>query len=288
MDRTVLWVARVAWLLLPVTVGAAASRAGSDTSTAIHAVAAVELWALWAVGLVAVLVPTTASLTVLRLLAPAPVLVAAVALVAHPDLIGVFGLVVGAVVVVAVFRPGLGRLFCQGSAYGDEARYPLRPPGALVLGPLPLLWLFMAAAVAGGPLLLAARQWAPGVVLTLIAALALAVLPRRFHLLSRRFLVFVPAGLVLHDHLVLAETALFRWIEVRSVERALAGTTALDLTGGALGAALEVTLDSEQTVVRATGRARTPVVVATPAFLCRPTLLDDALAEASSRRAARR
>ena len=86
MDRTVLWVARVAWLLLPVTVGAAASRAGSDTSTAIHIVAAVELWALWAAGLVAALVPTTASLTVLRLLAPAPVLVAAVALVAHPDL----------------------------------------------------------------------------------------------------------------------------------------------------------------------------------------------------------
>ena len=178
----------------------------------------------------------------------------------------------GAVVAVAVFRPGLGRVFCQGSAYGDEARYPLRPPGALVLGPLPLLWLFMAAAIAGGPLLLAARQWAPGVVVTLIAALALAVLPRRFHLLSRRFLVFVPAGLVVHDHLVLAETALFRWIEVRSVERALSGTTALDLTGGALGAALEVTLDGEQTVVRATGRARTPEVVATPAFLCRPTL----------------
>ena len=288
MDRTVLWVARVAWLLLPVTVGAAASRAGSDTSTAVHTVAGVELWALWAVGLVAALVPTTASLTVLRLLAPAPVLVAAVALVAHPDLVGVLGVVVGAVVVVAVFRPGLGRVFCQGSAYGDEARYPLRPPGALVLGPLPLLWLFMAAAIAGGPLLLAARQWAPGVVVTLIAALALAVLPRRFHLLSRRFLVFVPAGLVVHDHLVLTETALFRWIEVRSVERALSGTTALDLTGGALGAALEVTLDGEQTVVRATGRARTPVVVATPAFLCRPTLLDDALAEAASRRAARR
>ena len=288
MDRTVLWVARVAWLLLPVTVGTAAARAGSGTSTAIHAVAAVELWALWAVGLVAALVPTTASLTVLRLLAPVPVLVAAVALVAHPDLVGLLALVVGAVAVVAVFRPGVGRAFCQGSAYGDEARYPLRPPGALVLGPLPLLWLFMAAAVAGGPLLLAARQWAPGVVVTLIAALALAVLPRRFHLLSRRFLVFVPAGLVVHDHLVLAETALFRWIEVRSVERALSDTSALDLTGGALGAALEVRLDGEQTVVRAIGRARTPTTVATPAFLCRPTLLDDAIAEATTRRAARR
>ena len=287
MDRTVLWVARVAWLLLPVTVGAAASRAGSDTSTAIHTVAGVELWVLWAVGLVAALVPTTASLTVLRLLAPAPVLVAAVRTGRAPGPRrrarsgrrrgrGGRGL-----------PPGLGRVFCQGSAYGDEA-HPLRPSRrARPRSPAP------AVALHGGgdrrrPLLLAARQWAPGVVVTLVAGLAAGRPPRRFHLLSRRFLVFVPAGLVVHDHLVLVETALFRWIEVRSVERALSGTTALDLTGGALGAALEVTLDGEQTVVRATGRARTPVVVATPAFLCRPTLLDDALAEAASRRAARR
>jgi hypothetical protein len=58
----------VAWLLLPVTVGAAARPPGR-TSTAVHTVAAIELWALWAVDLVAALVPTTANLTVLRLLA---------------------------------------------------------------------------------------------------------------------------------------------------------------------------------------------------------------------------
>ena len=287
MDRSAVWLARVAWLLLPVTVGASVAQAGSDTSTAVHAVGAVELWLLWGAGLVAALVPSTASLTVLRLLAPAPLLVAIVALVAHPGVVAVLGVMVGAAVVVAAFRPRLGRAFCQGSAYGDEARYPLRPPGALVLGPLPFLWLFLAAAVAGGPLLLAARQWPPGVVVTAIAVVALASLPRRFHLLSRRFLVFVPAGLVVHDHLVLAETALFRWVGVRSVERALADTTALDLTGGALGAAIEVTLDGETTVVRTDGRGGRTVNVATSAFLCRPTLLDDALAEATTRRATR-
>jgi hypothetical protein len=287
MDRSAVWLARVAWLLLPVTVGAAVAQAGSGTSTAVHAVGTVELWLLWGAGLVAALVPSTASLTVLRLLAPAPLLVAIVALVAHPGAVALLGVLVGAAVVVAVFRPRLGRAFCQGSAYGDEARYPLRPPGALVLGPLPFLWLFLAAAVAGGPLLLAARQWAPGVVVTAIAVVALASLPRRFHLLSRRFLVFVPAGLVVHDHLVLAETALFRWVGVRSVERAPAGTTALDLTGGSLGAAIEVTLDAETTVVRTDGRGGRTVTVETSAFLCRPTLLDDALAEATTRRSAR-
>jgi hypothetical protein len=288
MDRRALWAARAAWLVLPVTVGSAAARAGSDTSTAVHAVATAGLWLLWLIGLVALLVPSTASLTVLRLLAPVPLLVAAVALVADRSVVGVLGVAAAVAVVAIVFRPRLGRAFCQGSAYGDEARYPLRPPGALVLGPLPLLWLFMVAAAAGGPLLLAARQWAPGIVVTLIAILALAVLPRRFHLLSRRFLVFVPAGLVLHDHLVLAETALFRWVEVAAIERALAETTALDLTGGALGAAAEVTLASEHTVVRSGGRAGKATTIATTAFLCRPTLLDDALAEAASRRAARR
>ena len=37
MDRSAVWLARVAWLLLPVTVGAAVAQAGSGTSTAVHA-----------------------------------------------------------------------------------------------------------------------------------------------------------------------------------------------------------------------------------------------------------
>ncbi len=54
-----------------------------------------------------------------------------------------------------------------------------------------------------GPLALAARAWVPGVLLT-AAAVALGwFLGRRFHRLARRWLVLVPAGVVVHDHLVL-------------------------------------------------------------------------------------
>ena len=170
----------------------------------------------------------------------------------------------------------------QGSAYGDEQRFPLRPPGALVLGPLPILWLVLAASVAAGPLLLACGQWALGAAATAWAIALLLVLPRRFHRLSRRFLVFVPAGLVIHDHMVLSETALFRWANVRSVERALADTEALDLTGGALGPAVEVVLGGMETVVRAGRRPGQTSAVHARALLCSPTLIDAVIAQAAT------
>jgi hypothetical protein len=60
--------------------------------------------------------------------------------------------------------------------------------------------------------------------------------------LARRWVVLVPSGLVLHDQLALAEPILLRRQDVRSLEPAPADTEGLDLTRGALGLALEVTL----------------------------------------------
>ena len=171
----------------------------------------------------------------------------------------------------------------QGSAYGDEARYPLRPPGPLVLGPLPVLWLLLAGFVAAGPLLLATERWVVGAAATAVGAGLVVVLPRRFHRLSRRFLVFVPAGLVIHDHLVLVETTLFRWRDVRSVARALADTEALDLTGAALGPAVEVVLTGLETIVRVGRRPGETNAVHAQAFLCSPTLIDEVIARAERR-----
>ncbi len=171
----------------------------------------------------------------------------------------------------------------QGSAYGDEQRYPLRPPGALVLGPLPILWLLLAASVAAGTAApgrravgaRSGRERSRGSRLLLI-------LPRRFHRLSRRFLVFVPAGIVIHDHMVLAETVLFRWPTVRTVDRALADTEALDLTGGAMGSAVEVVLAGLETIVRVGRRPNQTSAVHARAFLCSPTLIDAVLAQAAT------
>jgi hypothetical protein len=284
VERVHVWVVRVLWLALPITVGPAVAHALREASGPVRLVSSIGLWALWVVGLVAALVPTTVSLTVLRLLAPVPVVLAVVAMLADAGWRALLALVFGGALVLGAFRGALGRAFVQGSAYGDEVRYPLRPPGQLVLGPLPVLWLLLAGFVAAGPLLLATEQWAVGAAATAVAAGLAVVLPRRFHRLSRRFLVFVPAGLVIHDHLVLVETALFRWRGVRSVARALSDTDALDLTGAALGPAVEVVLADLETIVRVGRRPGESKAVHARAFLCSPTLMDEVLARAAARR----
>ena len=63
---------------------------------------------------------------------------------------------------------------------------------------------------------------------------------RRWHKLSRRWFVLVPTGVVVHDHLVLAETLMMRRNEVVGLRLAPADTEALDLTGPAAGHAVEV------------------------------------------------
>ena len=55
----------------------------------------------------------------------------------------------------------------QGSAYGDEARFLLRPPTALLLGPIPVAWALMAAS-ATGPMLLACGEWVAGAIVCVV------------------------------------------------------------------------------------------------------------------------
>ena len=69
--------------------------------------------------------------------------------------------------------------------------------------------------------------------------------------LSRRWIVVVPAGLVLHDHVVLAETFLVPSKDVAGVGLALVGTQAANLTGSAPGPVVEVRLRELQTTVLA-------------------------------------
>jgi hypothetical protein len=178
----------------------------------------------------------------------------------------------------------VGRMFVQGSAYGDEARFPLRPP-AWLLGVLPLLWAIMAAGIVAGPMLLAARQWIAGAV-AIAAGWPLALLlVRRLHGLSGRWLVVVPAGIVVHDDMALAETLLLRRAQVGRVTLARVGTDATDLTVGAVGMAVEI--DLAETVALAPARNRlqphrrmTPV----EAMLVSPTRPGAVLEECALRR----
>jgi len=284
--RALLWLLRALWAILPFTVGSGLADALDGSSDPVRLVATLGLWALWFAGLAVSLVPTTVSLTALRTLAPAPAAAAAAALATAPGAVTAAGLAAAAVTGAVAFRGEIGRIFAEGSAYGDEARFPLRAPGPLLVGPLPLMWAVMASCCGAGPLLLAAKVWTAGVAVSIVGVALVLVLPRRFHQLSRRFLVFVPAGLALHDHLVLAETAMFRWRAVERFERALSGTGALDLTAGALGPAIELGLVDMDTIVRLGDRPGRSETVHVRSMLCAPTLTAAALREAARRRPA--
>jgi hypothetical protein len=248
----VAWSFRIVWASLPFTGATAFGRIFADASVPVTLVGSIGLWVGWILVLTSSLVPTTVSLTVLRLASPGAVVAAVAAAARHAgDLAAVVAIVVSIMAVGIAFSAEFGGLFVQGSAYGDESRFPLRPPGPLVVAPLPLGWALTFATVVAGPLMLAARLWLIGALVTVVGAALAWLFGRRCHRLSRRFLVLVPAGIVVHDHLVLSDTSMFRKSDIANVGLALDTTEAADLTGKALGNAVEITLKDFDTIVLA-------------------------------------
>jgi hypothetical protein len=232
--RTFLALLRVLWLALAVAMGLALREAG--------AVVAVAWWATVAGAVIALVVPAPAGLTGLRLVSPVVVAGAVIALaLGAPSGWGIGALAASVLATAVVFSAETGEAMVQGAAYGQEQRFPLRVP-APVLVPMALAWLVWASAVLGGVLLLRRRDWVVGAMVAAGAAALSWVLAKRFHRLSRRWLVVVPAGVVLHDHLVLGETLMVQRPNVAAAGLALAGTEAADLTGPAAGNAVEITV----------------------------------------------
>jgi hypothetical protein len=251
----------------------------------VQLVGSAGLWLGWIVVLTASLVPTAVSLTVVRLMSPGAVVAAFVAATRHASTVAIIGAVAVAIVAASLaYSAEFGGVFVQGSAYGDETRFPLRPPGPLVVGPLPLGWALVATAIVSGPLLLAARSYVLGAAVSSFGAALAWIFGRRCHRLARRFLVLVPAGIVVHDHLVLSDTSMFRKSDVASVGLALDRTEAADLTGKALGKAVEIVLKDFDTVVLA-GTPKKPggTALHVLAVLVSPSRPGRMLAEAARR-----
>ena len=120
-------------------------------------------------------------------------------------------------------------------------RLVLRTP-VPYLAPAIVTWALYAGSAIGGTLALAGRQWLVGAALTVVALVLTVRVPRRLHRLSRRWLVVVPAGVVVHDHMVLSETMMVRRANITGVQAALAAGEAADLTGGVTGARLLVSM----------------------------------------------
>jgi hypothetical protein len=267
---------------LPFTVGPSMADALHAASEPVRTVASLGLWTGWALGVAAGLVPHPVSLTVLRLLAPAVVTSALAAAVAGSPsaLAAVWGLVTAA----WAFTPGIGATWVNGPAYPNERRYPLRAPGTLLAGPLLLAWGLAVAAVAAGPLLLAARRWVAGGVALAVGLPLTWLLVRSMHNLSRRWAVFVPAGMVLHDPLTLLDPVLLQRSNVARLGPAEISTDALDLSQKAPGLALEMTLRDEVTFTLLVPGSREGRPAVTSRFLFTPTRPGAVLEEARRRR----
>lgn len=253
LAQLTIWGARLAWLVTAVVGGGAVGDAVAERSDAVQVVATGGAWMGWAVGALALVVPSVATLTVARAVVPGALVVAVAAAAFGADLAAVLGLVVPALVAcVLVGAAETGRAWVQASAYGDEQRFPLRPPlGYLVA--CAVSWLVFTAALVAAPPAWAAGGFAVAIPATLVVLAGGWWLPRRWHQLSRRWFVTVPAGVVVHDPVVLGETFMVPRRLVSAIGLAELGPgrarEAADLTGPTAGVAVEVTLADAATVL---------------------------------------
>jgi hypothetical protein len=276
-DRLHPWLLRAAWAALPFTAGPGLASALAGWAHPARTVATIGLWAGWGVVLVATLVPHPIGLTALRMAAPAALAAAAAA----ASGVGAAWCVL---VVVLAYAPSTGMWSVNGPAYPNERRFPLRVPGWLLIGPLPVAWALAVGAPTTGALLLGERHWVAGGVALALGVPIAVILVRALHGLSRRWVVFVPAGLVIHDHLALRDPVLFMREMIETVGPAPAGTDALDLTLGAPGLAVELVL-LEKVPMTLAGRGRQRGESGASAQLMfTPTRPGAVLAEARTRR----
>jgi hypothetical protein len=237
------------WIAVAVVVGAGLDTLRTDDGPLVGTGPALEI--VWIAAALALAIPSAISLTLARALTPlAPIVAVAIAL-ERTDATTVGGIALSLVATLAVWSSPIGSHHLQAGAYGAERRFPLRPPTGYVVASA-LAWCLTV-----GLGIVAARAEATtttAITGVLAIVLALASAPR-WHRLSRRWLVLVPTGIVVHDPLVLAETLMLRRSEVATLAIATDNSPA-DLTGGVTGPTLELATVDSVTAVLATGPRR--------------------------------
>ena len=214
------------------------------------------MWLAYALVLAALLLPGPRALTVTRIGLPAGGLEVALAAADSYNLTSVVALFVGLVGTVVVLQPLYAEAHVDAASYGDERRFLLRPPGPVVVALIVPVWAVAVVGVAAGPLLLADQGWPAGIVAAAVGLPAAAFAAHTLFRLSRRWLVFVPNGLVVHDHMAVAEPLPLGRRSIASIGPARADTTAADLTAQAFGMALELRLSGPVKAGVRTGRNR--------------------------------
>ncbi len=278
-ERVLAWVVRAVWALAPFTLWPSLAAALRAEGGAVRTTAAVGGWVLWGGVLLGTLVPRAVGLTALRCAAPgAGAAAIAAAATGHPGTTAAAVAIAWSVVTVALaLLPQTGTLFVNGAAYPNERRFLLRPPAALLLGPLEVAWAATTLLPAAAVLLLAGEQWIAGAIAAAASVPSVRYLGRAVHGLNDRWLVFVPAGVVLHDGMALADPVLFRRQEIDSLGPAGPGD-GLDLPQRASGVALELRLARPVPVLPRGGEQQSPA-----RLVFAPTQPGAVLVEASRR-----
>jgi hypothetical protein len=236
-----------AWIVLGIFVPW--HTAGEGASDAVSLALVVWGWLLWMSVAIALLVPSPLSATVVHAISPLAVVIAALAV----DAPSLFASLVALIVLRSAV---LMDYMVQGGAYGQEQRFALRTPVPF-MAPALLAWALLMVSVFGATFFLATQQWWIGTPLCALAVVALRVIPQRLHRLSRRWLVVVPSGVVVHDHLVLAETVMSPRNKIASVSVAETQSDSADFTGGVLGPRLNIELREPDKIVLSKITART-------------------------------
>lgn len=285
------WALRILWITLPLSAGPAAASALEPWADAPAVVAIALLWLAWGIGVVGVLAPRPAGLTALRAIAPAFAVLALVVAVsgeASGDVAAWGAVAATLLTALLVSDTEIAMAAANAVAYGDEQRFPLRTPPALFLAPLPLARVALIGGIAAGPLLLADGRVVAGVVALVVGAPVVVLAARALHGLSRRWMILVPAGVVVLDPLTLADPTLFVRRHVRALRAVDAGVPVgegrLDLRLGATLGSAELVLDGETDLVRASRGRRGGRTVGATALLVAVVRRDDLLAEAARRR----
>lgn len=246
-QRVIVGCAIAAWVALAVV--APWHVATDGRSTAVSVVLATWGWASWTAIAVALFVPSPLSITAIRSITPLAVICSFIAM--SP------GAIFSSVLVMLVsLSPLFIDVMVQGGAYGDETRFALRTPMPY-LAPAFVAWTALTGSLIGGSMWISAQMYWVGIPLVVLGAVLARFVPRRLHRLSRRWLVIVPAGIVVHDHLVLAETLMAPKANVLTTHVVSGPTDSADLTGGVLGTRLAVELKEADKVILSAITAKT-------------------------------
>lgn len=279
------WFLRLLWLLLPFTLYEALVDSTAGAARGVGITAQALFWSLWAVGFLLMLLPLPSTLTGLRIIAPiAPAASLCAALVEVPDALGWVGLAVATLAAVLAMAASVGDWYVDGSSYGDERRFALRPPAALVMVAVPLAWILTVAPLLAGILLLAGEVWGAGIPLVLVGIVTAWWGSFALWRLARRWLVFVPAGVTLVDEMALAEPILFPKGVIAHMGPAHVDTGAADLTVGAPGLVLEAGFTAPVEVVPTARRGEPTEAVAVGGVLMVPSRPAAVLDHAESRK----